>query len=1552
MALFVYIAPDCDQEAAKYSLTDALHRTRDQIEKDQDTRLLSPFRYPYFVKKQLGGRQGRLITVLKSVEVEGEKHGVLIFLAVVLRRDRIYEDLSDDTLRVGEGLVSARVDEEAMLADVRSRLSSHQVVSKQGLLEDESRYLYAVSVQHDDHQDDLVYESIEWFQGMQQHAVKQAITRVFDTLPQVPSCTQEGGVWLGVDKSPGLQMLVRYFPQAGVWFLAAITDRPDDRTSLEGRYGEILYSDENDIPALQQLVLQKSRKVYPALLTADEALWKNVELDTVGNLALSPEESDILSVTRHQAQAFPLFINGRAGSGKSTVLQYLFADYLYFHMRSKGGPVRHPVYFSCSNDLILRARDVVRNLLACSSRYWQDGDRSSLIDSNRQVFEESFAEFRAFLQGLLPDEDRERFAKSLHVDYSRFRNLWMKQFQNIPQAHRRYPPDVCWHVIRSYIKGMSADDDLEPDDYLTIELKQRSVTSETFKEVYERVWTAWYKDYCHVEKLWDDQDLARYLLSENLVKPVFPAIFCDESQDFTRLELEVILRMSLFSDKLVPPHEIRLIPFVFAGDQFQTLNPTGFRWEATKAQFVEKFIFELDPTQQSGNEINYRELTYNFRSAAPIVRFSNVIQALRARLFRLGSLKPQIPWSQEAVSQAGVMFYSADNNPDLWRRLISLKDLVFVVPCLENDEIAYIREHPHLKKFVKVEDDGSTSIPVLSASRAKGLEFNRVVVLGFGEDCPLPLEDILAADADEALRENTVENNLGLQYFLNRLYVAVTRAKQQLLVIDSIKGNERFWTRFHEPFAAMGLATMRGARDVWEPMLGRLEEALPLDMLTASPDDEADILDNAEEFARNGRDNRDSYMLRQAGGLYRRLEQEVEAQLCFADAEFFDENYHKAGKLYEDAGRMDTAFQCYWRAMSWKELLDLGQKQQSFKSRPAYRLAMLFRSGSKAIEDQGVMALNALANAVSTLSMEHPLEREAWQKVLRGIMDGLVKSKKQQDWATLHKALERITAEPPFSPLLHKRQQADIAFRAGDYRAARHLWEAQKDTPPNEYYIAVAETDPFPDNMEALRKVKRIDTLLDLFDGCDKAVLQPQHWNILVEIFAEQGDFGNVRTYLNRATDPSTFVEVRRLSNKTRRHEDIVKLCREGELVLMVRDARWTELLKVITDRHAPPDETVALIIARALARSDAFQALSGKEVDNHKRPIRNELTDFLRRCYLGSKDDKRSTGLYPIPEAFALDIGAAFERGGRYTDSLFFYEYVMRRLPALKEAASLRWIASKEHQARTLERAEERLGKDKVKASTDAEREKLNDEMIPLQRNAQEARKRVTDARREMGLSLAETLDELPVLSGLPLLLRELMTFREAAPAPAPTLPAARDRAQMSPETGEAAEAPVAAAGEGVPEAGPDLPLEPMEPVSDEASRPAAPDIAPPAVPERPTSVVAEPAVAVAETWWPDEKLAPRAEWLIGDYRMVVIRKTRRINIEHTDSGETVSLLHGGTEIQSDWDFQTNDNHPGIVRFTGLDLWLDTSAVAAGVIRIGIARLGLAFQVDIRSGE
>ena len=306
---------------------------------------------------------------------------------------------------------------------------------------------------------------------------------------------------------------------------------------------------------------------------------------------------------------FPLFINGRAGSGKSTILQYLFADFLFFYLlHCKGSQMKPPIYLTANGELLRRARTFVERLLRSDATFTQQAG-SDWPQEHKGILDMAFREFQPHLLSLVPSEERtRRFNRQSHVSYVRFRRMWMERFGQNRRSLKECGPDLSWHVIRTYIKGMSSETFLEPDDYAQLPDNQITVTRDAFKLVHDKIWTGWYRHHIDDQSLWDDQDLTRYILDNNLAQSVYPAVVCDEAQDFTRLELELLLRLNLFSQRALQPSDLYRVPFAFAGDQFQTLNPTGFRWDAVKSSFVEKFIFELDPAHRSGRvDLNYQE---------------------------------------------------------------------------------------------------------------------------------------------------------------------------------------------------------------------------------------------------------------------------------------------------------------------------------------------------------------------------------------------------------------------------------------------------------------------------------------------------------------------------------------------------------------------------------------------------------------------------------------------------------------------------------------------------------------------------------------------------------------------------------------------------------------------------------------------------------------------------------------------------------------------------------------------------------------------------------
>ena len=173
------------------------------------------------------------------------------------------------------------------------------------------------------------------------------------------------------------------------------------------------------------------------------------------------------------------------------------------------------------------------------------------------------------------------------------------------------------------------------------------------------------------------------------------------------------------------------MPFAFAGDPFQTLHPTGFRWEAVKAGFTERVLSSLHrfQTRREVPELNYRELTFNYRSTENIVRLCNSIQAVRTAAFGLTTLRPQSTWRVEDSSPMPVYFRPKDVS--LNEAIREQKDLLIIVPCEEGDEADYVSKDALLRDVVARSGSG-TPQNVLSPARSKGLEFNRVLLYGFG----------------------------------------------------------------------------------------------------------------------------------------------------------------------------------------------------------------------------------------------------------------------------------------------------------------------------------------------------------------------------------------------------------------------------------------------------------------------------------------------------------------------------------------------------------------------------------------------------------------------------------------------------------------------------------------------------------------------------------------------------------------------------------------------------------------------------------------------------
>lgn len=1450
MALFVYVTDDCKAEARLHSLLDGLENFQEKVEQTQSTSLFDPFPPPYFVKKKLGGRQGRLVAKLETI---GE-HAVMIFLSVLMRGQNAYEkEFQHDPVAYGEKHFKDAFTQEALAQFIEARTQSSPPPEKPSVTDTEYAFLYNAFSHHQDASDDMVYETREWMEQVTQKPISNQLNLIRK------ACTD------ALDRGNGLDYLALESKTGwGIWFhrspgkLLLISVATDKTASTAEKIAQAI-GDKLESGALDK-ILRTSRRAYPDIMLADEDIWIELEGETVANMALSPEESEVLESARNSQDPFPLFINGRAGSGKSTILQYLFTDLLYYYLTTPDAQsMAPPIYLTASGELLRHAQKFVEKLLRSEATFLQQGD-GNLVEDNREILDGAFSEFHAYLLRLVSADVRQkRFPAAQRVDYARFRRLWLDRFGKDKNAPRDYGPDLSWHVIRSYIKGMSSETLLEPEDYAQLSDKQLTVTREAYQRVYNRVWKDWYQELTEEQGYWDDQDLTRYVLEHELAQPVFPAVFCDEAQDFTRLELELLLRINLFSNRsFLTPQNISRVPFVFAGDQFQTLNPTGFRWEAIKASFVEKFIYELDPASRSRKaDLNYRELKYNYRSTHTIVRFSNHVQALRAALFQLPDLKPQIPWT--LTQNAPQVSWFRHTDATFWNKYADNTGFVLIVPCAEGEELDYVERDPVLKQHIPIED----GIPqnVLSAARAKGCEYPAVIVYGFGDSDDVK-KNLLAEfagpkDAAGVDRDET----LPLKYFINRLYVAVSRPKRRLVVVDTDKGLSNLWQFAQDSSAtASMLARIKRGKEHWgEEIVGMVPgkaEDLNLEQTE-------DPLENAKAHEEAGIARRDPYLLKMAESAYKSAGKVPKALECRARALEAEDKLFEAGKAFFEAGHDPEGVACLWKAgeKGWKELSELVSSRAHLLKEMEVKWAIALTQ--KRTPEQ---VRELLTELVARLDRDKHFQAAnsgnvIWQAALSSLLEphvrvsaALPEHSLALSLAALLDQLREKGIRPPAEA------SALLCFAAQRYQDAILYWEEAGQTRSRQYCEAKAATALYPEKVTWLEKLgSRGPEIVQAYvdnPGVDLSVEQSQiicsalrgayRWEEAMDLAWK------IRRYV-----PMLDVALHAFRKK---NQLAASAALHAALQLLALEGAWDMLGDFVADKGFMPgkdwkDEQVRkwikgemgelrVSLVRALARSPRLPEASS----NYKQMMARFLSQYLR------VREKSWQAHIPLDEA-----GCAFERTQRFTDTLQFYEAVLKdkSLPVEPQWIKLRWLITKHQQIAH----EQQIGSEK-------------------------AEKKAQELQRELDGKMATW--QLKELDGIPTYhpLSELKnpSERMKASSKPPFIPQV---------TNQKPEPKIPAVSRTIT-----LPVAPPSGHQESAPAPTV-TVSPQATP------VPEPSDSAPEQNLPDEVI-----FKAGPFELKVYRRLNRCNIEHLETKDNASFKLAEKKCSGDVDFTRADDY------------------------------------------
>ncbi len=1227
MNLYIYVTEDCKRDIQEHSIQKEVNQFKDRLIKSQRVTFFDNFPLPYLKKRFR--RQLRLIASEKKMKNDI----VLIFYRILVRGSREYKNFLSSPKEYGDNNFASLICEKELEEWLRKFKKENPISEKQPLSTKEYEFLYSQIGKDDTFGGDyFIFETYQWIKSVQKEKISNRLIRIPNELIEIIKNSKKDsyGRW-PLDSS--YEIVYKLYPERKILLLIDISEKANfDKIN----FNKIITSSDPDI------VNRISGKSYPDLILADEDTWMKIEKNQESNLALSPEETELLRSVHKEGYntGFPLFINGRAGSGKSTILQYLFADYLKTYNISYSNILNTPIYLTYSNALVKKTKTIVKNLLKYNYR-----EIDSPLEISNEELNDNIQEFKNFLLNRVPVQDKKFFTEKNYIDYARFKRLWQDRFSKEPNALKNYNPDISWHVIRSYIKGISIDGYLEKDEYLELPKDEKSITPNTFNIVYDKVWLAWYKPLCE-NSLWDNQDLVRFLLDHDHIEPRYPAIFCDEAQDFTRIELELLLRLNIFTERKIDSKTLKKIPFAFAGDPFQTLNPTGFRWESIKSTYVEKFIHSLDPQFRYGNpDLNYQELTFNYRSSENIVKLCNSVQLLRMVLFAHHNIQPQKTWHVEEDPPIPVFF--SLTTPNIKNRIREQNDLCIIIPCNEGEEIDFVNNDAFLNEIVE-KDDSKIPQNVFSSMRAKGLEFPRILLYGFGKYRHNKLN----------FKENSIKhyqslNNdekITLEYFINQLYVAISRGQKRLFIVDESKTLKSLWKfASDQSFQEELLANCKN-KDLWEKHIGNITQGKDIDW---TKDRENPIV-RAKQFEEEGKLKRDPYFLRQAALSYKSAGNSDKEAECRALALEFEYQYKKSGMLYKKCNNFQKALEVFWIGECYDEIEKMLQVEEALDLVPRLEA----RVASQILSNENSNIDTLLSDILEHFNSSPILPKlDTWERALNKLFSKIINNKNKNNnddyWKKLLRKVQQFEKVLDISPEI----TAKIAFEAKNFSTSVMYFERAGETNSKQY------------------KDAKLNVIIKRYNKGDKNFSSTEY-QLLVKYFVDKNDLDSALDilYLTNMTDKIfDLLNSKNLSLQSKFINKGIKKYLES----LANQGRWIELVKIFNNTPFLNKKVKEVF----KAKYDTYLKLCVKELATSAllpqadNKTKEKVSDFLKEKFVTSRISTWKSLL--TPEI----IGAALERAGRDIDCLKFYEKIIKSPQFDQETtkrSQIRWIVVK----------------------------------------------------------------------------------------------------------------------------------------------------------------------------------------------------------------------------------------------------------------------------------
>ncbi len=371
-----------------------------------------------------------------------------------------------------------------------------------------------------------------------------------------------------------------------------------------------------------------------------------------------------------------------------------------------------------------------------------------------------FLSYKEFLETL-------RIIKGRELDYQAFEK-WLQ-----PRSHSFgiKDPHKLFEEFRGVLTGRDiTKEHLSLEDYLGLGIKQSIFLSEERQKVY-----AAFQKYCDflLENGMYDLNMVSFHWLE-YCKPRYDFMVIDEVQDFTNIQLYILLKSLRNEDN-----------FILCGDSNQNVHPNFFSWTNVKTMFYKHDL--------GGNEIQI--LRSNYRNSPGITDIANKL--LKIKNARFGSIDKESTYLVESVAGTKGEVHLLTDNAKIRQQLndSTMRSTHYAVLVMKPEDKTKAR------KIFK------TPL-VFSIQEAKGLEYQNIIILNFISGSNREFREITRGVSAEQIRDDSLAYSRGkdksdkspeaYKIFINSLYVAITRAIENLYILEA--------SEKHEILGLMGLA--------------------------------------------------------------------------------------------------------------------------------------------------------------------------------------------------------------------------------------------------------------------------------------------------------------------------------------------------------------------------------------------------------------------------------------------------------------------------------------------------------------------------------------------------------------------------------------------------------------------------------------------------------------------------------------------------------------------------------------------------------------------------